>query len=57
MTKVAIIGLSGKSIFMEVDDFHKKGETVKAKSLHIEPGGKGYNQAIACKDLVQKYRI
>ncbi len=51
MTKVAIIGLSGKSLFMEVDDFHKKGETVKAKSLHIEPGGKGYNQAIACKRL------
>ena len=45
--KVAIIGLTGKSIFMNVDEFHKHGETIIANSVHTEPGGKGYNQA-AC---------
>ena len=45
--KVSVIGLSGKSIFMNVDDFHKPGETLIAKDVFIEPGGKGYNQA-AC---------
>lgn len=45
--KVALIGLTGKSIFMNVDEFHKPGETIIAKSVHVEPGGKGYNQA-AC---------
>jgi len=47
MADVAIIGLSGESIFLEVEEFHKPGETIKAKNVHIEPGGKGYNQA-AC---------
>ena len=46
--KIAIIGLTGESIFMEVENFHKRGETIQAKSLNIEPGGKGYNQAVAC---------
>ena len=54
MNKVAIIGLSGESIFMHVKNFHKKGETIQADSLHIEPGGKGYNQAIACTRFKSK---
>ena len=49
--KIAIIGLTGQSIFMTVNQFHKDGETKQAKSLYIEPGGKGYNQAIACRKL------
>lgn len=49
--KIAVIGLSGESIFMNVDKFHKNGETKQAKSLFIEPGGKGYNQAVACSKL------
>ena len=49
--KIAIIGLTGQSIFMTVDEFHKDGETKHVNSLHIEPGGKGYNQAVACKKL------
>jgi len=36
---------------MNVNQFHEDGETKQAKSLYIEPGGKGYNQAIACKKL------
>ncbi len=46
--KIAIIGLTGQSIFMSLDNFHKDGETKQAQDLFIEPGGKGYNQAIAC---------
>ena len=46
--KIAIIGLTGQSIFMKVKEFHKDGETIQANKINIEPGGKGYNQAIAC---------
>ncbi len=47
MSKVAVIGLVGNSAFLSVDEFHKGGETVVAKEIHFEPGGKGYNQAVA----------
>ncbi len=46
--KIAIIGLSGQSIFLKIDAFHKDGETKQATKINMEPGGKGYNQAIAC---------
>ena len=49
MKKVAIIGLSGDSLFYELDHLPKEGETVHAISLHKEIGGKGFNQAVACK--------
>lgn len=49
--KILVIGLSGESIFLKVDHFHRSGETLKADNLVIEPGGKGYNQAVACKKL------
>ena len=51
MSKITVIGLSGESIFLNVDHFNKKGETVKSNSFHTEPGGKGYNQALALKRL------
>ena len=47
MSRIAIIGLVGKTIFMEVPRFHKGGETIVAKDVHEEWGGKGFNQAIA----------
>ena len=47
MAKVAVIGMVGNSAFMSVDHFHRPGETVVADSVHYEPGGKGYNQAVA----------
>ena len=47
MSKIAAIGLVGNSAFLAVDAFHKAGETHTAKSLHFEPGGKGFNQAVA----------
>jgi len=49
--KIGIIGLSGQSIFMTVDHFHQKGETMHAKTFFAEPGGKGYNQAVAAARL------
>lgn len=45
--KIAVIGLSGESIFMKMDHFNEEGETVVANTYHIEYGGKGYNQAVA----------
>ena len=47
--KIAVIGLSGESIFMKVDHFHQEGETVQANIFHKEYGGKGYNQVVAAK--------
>ncbi len=47
MSKIAIIGICGNSVFMETDHFHQKGETVVAKSCNCEYGGKGFNQAVA----------
>lgn len=49
--KLGIIGLSGQSAFFEVDHFHEPGETLSADSLFMEPGGKGYNQAVAARRL------
>ena len=48
MAKIAVIGICGNSIFMQVDHFHQKGETLVAESVYEEIGGKGINQAIAC---------
>ena len=45
--RIAVIGLVGKTIFMEVPRFHAGGETIHATGLHEEWGGKGFNQAIA----------
>lgn len=47
MNKVAVIGLTGRSVFMGVDHFHAKSETLHATDIHIEFGGKGFNQAVA----------
>ena len=45
--RIAIIGLVGRSMFFEVPRFHSGGETIVAKSLYEEWGGKGFNQAVA----------
>lgn len=47
MSKVAVIGLSGESIFMKVTHLPNPSVTVHAKEVYVEPGGKGYNQAVA----------
>ena len=47
MSKIAVIGMVGNSAFMPMARFPGSGETVAAKGVHFEPGGKGYNQAVA----------
>lgn len=51
MSKITVCGLGGNSIFMSVDHFHRRGETLSATALYTEPGGKGYNQAVAAARL------
>lgn len=47
MARIAVIGLVGRSMFFEVPRFHTGGETITAKTLYEEWGGKGFNQAVA----------
>ena len=49
MSRVAVIGIVGNSVFLPVENFHVGGETVEAISAHFEPGGKGFNAAVAAK--------
>ena len=51
MAKISVIGICGNSIFMNVDHFHEKGETIVASSVYEEIGGKGINQAVACAKM------
>lgn len=46
--KIGVIGLGGQSAFLSTHHFPAPGETISCKGLFFEPGGKGYNQAIAC---------
>lgn len=48
---ITVIGLCGQSVFLTMDHFHEEGETVHADSIYSEPGGKGYNQAVAAARL------
>ena len=45
--KLCVLGLCGRSVFMQLEHFHRPEETLHAQAIHIEPGGKGYNQAVA----------
>ncbi len=47
MSRVAVIGIVGQTIFMQVDHFHIGGETVETEKAHFEYGAKGFNQALA----------
>ena len=47
MSRIAVIGLVGRSMFFCVPRFHSGGETVHATEFHEEWGGKGFNQAVA----------
>lgn len=49
--RIGILGLSGQSAFMSCDHFHADGETLVASEFHTEPGGKGFNQAVAAARL------
>lgn len=45
--KIGVIGLGGQSAFLSAHHFPAPGETISCRGLFFEPGGKGYNQAIA----------
>ncbi len=47
MSKIAVIGIAGESVFLTLDAFGAVGETITVRTLHRELGGKGFNQAIA----------
>lgn len=47
MVKLFVIGICGNSVFLQVEHFHQKGETLAATGCFEEVGGKGINQAIA----------
>lgn len=47
MSKIAVIGLVGESVFLSLERHQAVGETAHASSIHREWGGKGYNQAVA----------
>ena len=49
-----IIGLCGQSVFLSVPHFHRPEETLHASALFTEPGGKGYNQAVAAARMGAK---
>lgn len=51
---IGAIGLGGESVFLSVDHFHAPGETLQAKGIFVEPGGKAYNQAVAAARLGAK---
>ena len=47
MSKIAVIGIAGESVFLTLNEFGKIGETTVANDMHRELGGKGFNQAVA----------
>lgn len=54
MNKILVIGLSGESAFLRVKSFPKKGETIQAQNVYLEPGGKGFNQSVTINRLGHK---
>ena len=51
MTKIAVIGIVGQSVFLSVNDFGVTGQTTVANRKHVELGGKGFNQAVAAAKM------
>lgn len=44
---VITVGLYGMSLLLHTDSFPSAGQTVPAEILAVEPGGKGFNQAVS----------
>lgn len=51
MGHIAVIGSCNVDVVVEADRRPQAGETVMGKALHIVPGGKGANQAVAAARL------
>ena len=52
--EITVVGHYGMSLLMDVAHFPAVGETVEGLDIETEPGGKGYNQAIAASRLGAK---
>jgi ribokinase len=48
---VVVVGSYNTDLTVEMDSIPDRGETVRARSLQIRPGGKGSNQAIGARRL------
>lgn len=48
---IAVVGSNNVDLVLTVDHFTQPGETQKCLSFQRFPGGKGANQAVACKKL------
>ena len=51
MSKICVLGSLNMDIVLKVENMAKIGETIFAKSISNIPGGKGANQAVACKRM------
>ncbi len=51
MKKILVIGSSNVDISIRTESIPKAGETVMGRSVSINAGGKGANQAVACSRL------
>ncbi len=49
--KIGVVGSTNVDYVLRVDRFVQVGETIKARSFHKFPGGKGANQAVAAAKL------
>ena len=45
--RVTVIGLYGMSLLLGMEAFPRDGQTVVAGCMAVEPGGKGFNQAVS----------
>jgi len=54
---ITVLGSYNVDFLLKVDDFPAEGETVFAKEIYINHGGKGSNQAVSSARLKAKVRI
>jgi len=46
---ISVLGVFNADLKFLVERFPKTGETLHANSFEVQPGGKGFNQAVACR--------
>jgi len=51
MSEISVFGSINMDLVINLDNFPRPGQTIKAKELGKTPGGKGANQAVAAAEL------